>query len=646
MLSNLSVTLNASLAIMLSATYVLWLNIDVPWLPYWTMASLVMAILRARMLARFRAQTITVENSDYILRSFRRGALVTGTLWGVLPLMLSVHTNTMIGGFMIFIIAGVSAGAMIQSTCYAPLAISFVLPAISGAALSLFMNGTATSIIIGGNTILLGFMMVRASRRAEREYWDSQWVRLEATALAKSLKTANLDVTAANEQLSKLANHDVMTGLPNRASFNDNLRRLLASARHAKTDLALIVLDLDNFKIINDTQGHGAGDNVIAEAARRLDALRRSVDVVARLGGDEFAVIVPGPNARAEATRLAGDLIQRLSLPIALGERSANVGASVGIAVFPDDATTAEDLFSSSDIALYEAKAKGRRRAAQFDSRLKEQLELRRRLESDLGNALFQRELDVSFQPQFDLSSRRIVGYEALIRWTHPTLGPISPPEIISASQLTHQSDRLTAYVIEASCDFIERMAALGHDDFSVAINISPVEFLTHSPSELILGCLRRRGIAPWRLEVEITEEAILDARAADTDLRRLEDAGVRIAIDDFGAGHSSLAHIVGLKIDRIKIDRTFVTGLDTNIRHQALVQAILSLSKTLGIEVLAEGIETEAECETLVRLGCRVGQGFLVAPAMVPPVLTKWLTKYIETNISNSDLIARKQSA
>lgn len=630
-LDSLAITLAASLGIMTSASGVLLLYSGKQLLIVWLASFVLFTFYRAWHGHRLKVANAAETAPGRVLTIVTWYSLIAGCGWGLLPLMFIGELETVGGAFIVFIIAGTSAGALIQSTSYAPPALNFYLPALLATVVALLFDATAASAMIGFNVLLLAGMMVRQSLKSEQSYRQTERLRLEATELACSLAEANRHTLAANSRLNHLARNDTLTQLHNRSSLNDALEARLSDIKAAEDGLALVIVDLDNFKVINDTQGHGAGDSVLQETAARIRALAGKDDFVARLGGDEFAVLIPGPEARARAVDLSDELIASLSRPIIIDERRASIGASIGIALFPQDGLTPADLLASADIALYAAKKAGRRRFAQFDAPMKRRLDTQRRIEGDLAEAITEFHLTVVFQPQVDLITGDTIGHEALIRWAHPELGNVRPPDIVAAARATHQNDRLTAYVVNAACDFLKALARLGDHSSIVSINVSPTEFQLYSPANLVLDSIRRHGIEPWRLEVEITEEAILDTRTAGQDLKRLAAAGVRLAIDDFGAGHFSLSDTVALDLDRIKIDRSFVAHIDSNERQQMLVDTVLALARKLNVEVLAEGVETPEEAATLVSIGCRKAQGYFFAFPLTGPQALARLEREID---------------
>ncbi len=611
LLAGLPTTLVMSVAIAVSLAVVLWPDPDADWLPVWLAASVLVSAHRYRDHRRVRALDLDATNVDGVLARLVDNALAAGLLWGFVPLVRLGVAETPSTAFTLFILAGTSAGALIQSLACARVGLAFFLPALSAAAVAMFARGTAAGTIVGIDVLLLAYMMVRQAIRSERSFVSNQELRLDAERLAASLAEANRVAVAANVRLSHVARHDALTTLYNRAALNEELETRIAAARDRRETLALAIVDLDDFKMINDTQGHAAGDGLLTEVAYRLGGLCRPIDFVARLGGDEFAVLVADPDAHGFALTMADALIDAMNVPVDIGERRSVVGMSIGLALYPQHAGSPVELLASADIALYEAKRRGKRRVALYDSALKRGLEDRRRIESEIAEALAEDRLDFHFQPQVDLVTGRVIGHEGLVRWTHPVLGDIPPPEIVAAARTAHVGDRLTDFAVRRACRLVGELERLGDHSGTVAINVSPIEFRLSSPADIVLRAIDASGIDPRRIEVEITEEAILDFEVAAADLARLTAAGVRLAIDDFGAGHFSLASLSNLRVDRLKIDRSFVAGIDGNPRNRLVTGKILALARELGIVALGEGVEREAEAETLRRLGCNEAQGW-----------------------------------
>ncbi|MDH4441820.1 MAG: bifunctional diguanylate cyclase/phosphodiesterase, partial [Rhizobium sp.] len=364
----------------------------------------------------------------------------------------------------------------------------------------------------------------------------------------------------------------------------------------------------------------------------RLERLVEDGSLIARLGGDEFAVVVTGPSATERARAHAARVLEACRTPVAWGQHRAMVGLSVGLAAYPDHAPSAEELLICADMALYEAKRGDRRKLGEFDPELRLTAERKRVIEQDLGAAIDSGALGAWFQPQVDLSSRRITGFEALVRWQHPQLGFIAPPDIVNAAQAMHLSERLTARIAGDACALARQLPNLGLEGATVALNVSPREFALYSVADMLEAVTAFHAVCPAALEIEITEEAILDPALADAQLKRLEEAGYKLAVDDFGMGHSSLAYLISLKVDRLKIDRSFVKDVARSETNQKLITAMVSLGQSLNLDIVVEGVETQEDATVLARLGCTMAQGYLFARPMPPKALATWIAEHQTT--------------
>ncbi|MBK9081255.1 MAG: EAL domain-containing protein [Rhizobiales bacterium] len=425
------------------------------------------------------------------------------------------------------------------------------------------------------------------------------------------------DVTQASEARRKieyLAHFDVLTGVANRASFNDQLAHALFRLKTVGTRFAVLLLDLDRFKVINDTQGHPAGDELLRQVAARLGHATGEGDLVARLGGDEFALLLAEPRSSAEVETAASRLIEAIAAPFALSTGPTLASVSIGISFAAPDLgheLDADALMRHADLALYRAKSEGRGRFCFFEPELDAAARRRHRIETDLRAALDTEGLRLAFQPQVDAQSRRIVGFEALARWTHAELGPIAPTEFIPLAEERGLIGKLGAWALVAAC----RAATQWPADVRIAVNLSPAQFRTPAVFDDVRKALEATGLPPGRLEIEITETVFLDPQpcvmATLDALRRL---GARIALDDFGAGYSSLSYLRRHRFDKIKIDRSFVEGVDDDSAARAIVGAILCMAGDLGLDVCVEGVETAGQMRALQRLGCDQIQGFHIA--------------------------------
>ncbi|MCB5200947.1 EAL domain-containing protein [Neorhizobium sp. T786] len=624
---SLTLSIWANCFIGLTTVAILWSQNPARSLVVWFCGLVVLNMMRLLMWRSIHSRDLPRIDPELTLRILAAAAGLVGCIWAVAPFLETTLLGAAAHAYIIFIIGGLCCGAIVQSPASSNIAIAFCTPPMLSAIASLLWTGTTVNIIVALDVALLMAMMVRSSRRSQAAFVESHRARLAAMSLADSLSTANTEIRKSNEQLEILASHDPLTGLGNRTAFNRGLTQILQQNGDAGWPVALLVIDLDRFKLINDTMGHSAGDIVLTTFASRLSMLKDPSDLAVRLGGDEFAVVVQGPLAEERAQALALKILDAGAQTVPIQGRSVTSGASVGLAVFPEHGITQEDIFASADIALYAAKEQGRRCVCIFNPEIKRQLDRQRLIEMALENAIAAGEIRVLFQPQVNLLDGSVIGFEALIRWNHPEVGPIPPPEIVRAAKALHVSDKLTLHVATAAADLARQLPDLGMHGVPVAINVSPCEFSAYLLSQNLLEVVTAAGIQPSQIEIEITEEAILDTVTAGTELARLEQAGFRLAVDDFGMGHSSLAYIVGLRIDRLKIDRSFITGIAASRENQALVAALVGMGRALAIDIVVEGVETAEDAEVLRMLGCRFAQGYLYAMPMPPEVLLAWIT-------------------
>ena len=430
--------------------------------------------------------------------------------------------------------------------------------------------------------------------------------------LMQRIARRTLELQQSNAAVQHLAFHDVLTGLPNRALFEDRLNHALAVFRRtAERRAALLFLDLDRFKMVNDTLGHAAGDELIREFARRLAGVIRATDTAARLGGDEFAVIQTDIGSVQDIDELCGRIIEAAAAPFDVGGSRVHVGVSIGVALAGKDGLSADELGRRADVALYEVKAAGRGQYALFTPAMDEPIRARQNAERDLRAALDAGDqLSVAYQPTYSATDATIVGVEALIRWQHPESGDVPPTVFIPVAEEIGLIDRLGEWVLIQVC-----RDARNWPIPTVSINVSPVQLRNPHFATRAIGIIGEAQVDPSRIEVEITETAVIeDAGQCAINLRLLREFGVRVALDDFGTGYSSFSHFNKFEVDRVKIDRTFVDKIDAREGGSAIIQAIVDLARASGLRTTAEGVETAEQRAFLEHIGCDELQGFLLA--------------------------------
>jgi diguanylate cyclase (GGDEF)-like protein len=432
------------------------------------------------------------------------------------------------------------------------------------------------------------------------------------------LDQAHEETRAAKERAYRLARHDALTGLPNRRVFAAELDSALARAQSGGLPATIFLIDLDEFKKVNDLQGHPVGDAVLCEIGRRLEAVMRKQDTVARLGGDEFAIITESeaelqPQLDA-AMRLAGRIIAAIRQPICAGESKIKIGASIGIATCRADATDVDSLLRAADIAMYRAKESGRSTFRFFEQSMDDEMREQEALERDLAAAISHGEIKPYYQPLVDIADNHIRGFEALARWNHPTRGFIPPDVFVPIVEQLGLMPDMTNSMLRQAC----RDARHWPEDIRIAVNFSPSEFKDPHLPERIIAISEQAGMAPARLEIEITETALVsDIEGTKKIINSLQALGMTVCLDDFGTGYSSLYHLRELKFDKIKIDRSFVQSMELNPGSEKIVDAILSLSSSLNLPTVAEGIESPALRALLSTKGCKYGQGYFYGKAM-----------------------------
>jgi diguanylate cyclase (GGDEF)-like protein len=430
-----------------------------------------------------------------------------------------------------------------------------------------------------------------------------------------------------------VAQVDPLTGFGNRLQYEERIRTL-STSNNRDLSVAVLVIDLDNFKQVNDSLGHGIGDELLTLVARRIRTCTRGADTLVRLGGDEFAVVLNHELGSAHISALSQRLVTLLGQSFLVNGHQVNIGASIGIAALGEMTNNVHDLLKHADLALYEAKRLGRSRYAFFEPRLEEQALDRRSFELDLRRALGLRQFHLFYQPQTSIAENRVIGFEALLRWDHPVRGRVPPDEFIPFAEKIGEITTIGSWVIHSACEEAMRWA---DQTLSVAVNVSPAQFTSDALIHVIRAALNKTGLAPERLEIEITEGLFLDqSKDVMARLWAIKHLGVSVAMDDFGTGYSSLSFLNSFPFSKIKIDKSFIQA-DDSPRSKALVSGILSMGISLGMSTIAEGVETSHQYNEIAKGGCSIAQGYLIAKPMPASEIAGFLETFTLLDVLGS---------
>jgi diguanylate cyclase (GGDEF)-like protein len=426
--------------------------------------------------------------------------------------------------------------------------------------------------------------------------------------LVRSVRRIAVDLASTREQAQSLAGRDPLSGLPNRRIFTDRLDQELNRIQRSGGGVAVLFLDLDRFKEVNDTYGHQAGDEMIRQVAQRLMTLLRGADTLARFGGDEFAIIQTNLRHARDAEMLSRRILDELTRPFVIADTPVSVGVSIGVAQAPENGVEGEVLMRLADTALYQAKSDGRNRFSFFENQMDEKIRIRKLVEDDLREAIASDQLDIHYQPIYSADGERVVALEALVRWPHPTQGVIPPAKFIAMAEQSGLIIPLGEWVMNRACADGKRWPGV-----RIAINVSPIQFRHRDFVATVMRAIRKTGFEPNRLELELTEGVVVeDADAAEAAMMELRGLGVHLALDDFGTGYSSLIYLRRFAFDKIKIDRSFLESMEATGESAILVHSIVHLGRALGLTVTAEGVETKEQHRFLQALGCHELQGYL----------------------------------
>jgi len=510
----------------------------------------------------------------------------------------------------------------------------FATDEVSMQAVSERFRGTQSQLIIPMEHRCKDGAIIEVETRCSTLKMNGREVFAYVTRDVSVSKKAELQLIENQQRLARIAHHDQLTGLPNRHYIASFLPEAIAAANAAGLMLGIVFLDLDRFKHINDTYGHETGDKLLQVVAARLRQCVRDEDVIIRMGGDEFVVLFLNLESETEVTLGAGRIIDILSAPIEVDDRSLQTSASVGISLFPRDGNDMVELLKHSDTAMYQAKDRGRNNVQIFSPHMNQRLKHRVAVEVMLRDALRLKQLDVYYQPLINLRTRKTIGLEALIRWHHPTHGMIPADWFIPVAEETGLVVPIGNYVLHRALQDLTNWRTAGVTLVPISLNVAPAQLLRGEFQSKIMTLLKSRNLRPEHLQLEMTERGVFDSRANKSgesrqdSLANLRDLGIKIAIDDFGTGYSSLAYLKHWRVDMLKIDKSFIRDIVTDANDLAIVSAIIAIARNLRIEVIAEGIEGYQQADMLESLGCHHGQGYLFSRPMPADKCLEWLAK------------------
>lgn len=434
-------------------------------------------------------------------------------------------------------------------------------------------------------------------------------------------------------QIYHLAYHDALTNLPNRRSFMNHLHNEIIDRKYSKSKLAILFIDLDNFKSINDQWGHEVGDLVLKEAAQTIQGAIRPTDMVARLGGDEFIVMLKDVEDQQELTKYVERILMKFQTPLLISEHEYMITCSIGVASYPENGESAEELIKNADAALYSLKGHGKNGFVLFDKNIENQSFERRLLENALRSAIREQQFYLEYQPKLNLSTHELMGMEALIRWKHPDLGTIPPGKFIPLAEKTGLIIPLGKWILRESCRQAKQWQTGEYSPLLISVNVSVIQLEDPHFIDIVKEILQETGFNPKWLELEVTESIFADVKNSASILQEIRNLGIQISIDDFGTGYSSLSYLKNLPVDTLKVDQSFVKDIHTNDDSRAIVNAVITLANTLGLKVIAEGIELQEHIEELNKDGCIFGQGYYFSRPLTSEAFEEYLKHLTNAN-------------
>ncbi|MGE5624653.1 MAG: putative bifunctional diguanylate cyclase/phosphodiesterase [Bacillota bacterium] len=568
---------------------------------------------RGLLSRRFRHRSIPLNDARPWRRRFNSGSLLSALGWGAAGVFLFPAGDVPHQLFLTMVVLGACAVTLpalsADLVCY----LSFLLLAALPLSARLIAAGGEIPLTAGIMACVGIVLLVRMAFGTHKRLVEQLNIRFAVADIAEELRIEMSDRRRAEEQLTQLANYDPLTGLPNRTLFEHKLGRAIARARGGQAQISVLFVDLDRFKTINDSLGHNIGDEVLKRVAQRLQRSVTERDTVARLSGDEFIMLIEDAEDRDDLNMLAERILRVIAKPMLLGETELRITASIGITLLAEDSPDVKSLLANADTALYRAKKRGRNRAQFFTPDMHEAAIQRLGREVELRKALRRDELRLHYQPLYDLPSGRLTGVEALVRWQSHEFGLVPPSEFIPLAEETGLIIPIGEWVLRVACRQAVHWRAICGEHFHMAVNLSARQFTQPDLAGSIGRILGETGLPPSALLLEITESVTLANEEGNMEeLRKLRGLGIRLALDDFGTGNSSLGYLKRFPIEVLKLDQSFVRDVAHNPQDAAVARATIRLANTLGLHVVAEGVETEDQLEWLQRESCALIQGYL----------------------------------
>ncbi len=632
-----------TLGVVLSLYAVLWKSLDT------TIQSLLVAVVlitvgRVLLTKSYYRVAPPPARAAHWAKLFAVGSTLAGSAWGLLGLVLSTGHQSVYEVLAILVTVGVASAAVVPLSAFRSIYLGFLLPCLLPLTMGFFLEGDAEHFSLGILMLVYMGAITSSSFLVNRGILDNIKIKYENANLAEELslkrkveainhelKTEIGERQRAEERIWHLAYHDTLTGLPNRMLLQDRLSRALTHAQRRQGKIGILFIDLDRFKTVNDSLGHGMGDRLLQAVAERLLTTVRTGDTVARRGGDEFVLVLPEIADVGGAVQVADHILKSLSSPFKLDKQVLYATPSIGISIYPEDGEDVDTLLKHADIAMYAAKEAGRARHQRFMPVMNERAQELLSLENRLRRAIERSELLLHYQPEVHLLSGNIVAVEALVRWQHPDMGLLMPDRFIPMAVESGLIVPLGEWVLKKACEQLKAWHESGQPKVRVAVNVSANQVKQDNFVELVLRVLHDVGLEPKYLELEITEGVLMDDTSHTlSTLQELHNRGVRIAIDDFGTGYSTLVYLKRFPIDRIKIDRSLVTNISPDRPDEsAITSAIIAMAHSLKLEVIAEGVETRDELDSLISLLCDEAQGYYISRPLTTERCTEFFKEY-----------------